>query len=397
MTAFDSDLAAVLERDHGLPGYFFTEGTAFDLERRTVFTNSWICIALSADVATKGDILPICVLGQSLLLVREASELSVMHNVCSHRGAPLLEAGASGRVRIVCPYHSWAYKLNGDLVSTPHVGGAGQHTCDTIQGKQLGLRRVRSAEWAGHIFINLSGTASTFDEWIRPVAERLTLIDWGTLRRDPHFALSLQVAANWKIIVENFVESYHLPWIHKKLESVNPMAKHFQILGGHSYLGQGGFAYEGEKATSSNLPRLPALADGSRYEALAIFPNLILAPLADMTFSIIMLPESATRTLERIEFFFVGDQALDQRFATDREKSVRFITDVNAEDVAIVEAVQRGRHSSAFTGGYFSEAQEATSLQFQKIVACHILSAGRCRPEELAPLPVKDIEHSVGG
>jgi choline monooxygenase len=394
MNAIDADLAALLERNQGLPGGFFTESAVFERERQTIFTNTWVCVALSADVPTKGDVVPVNVLGQSLLLVRDGNELSVLHNVCSHRGSPLLEKPTSGRVRIVCPYHSWAYKLNGDLVSTPHVGGAGQHTCDAIQGKQLGLRRVRSAEWAGHIFINLSGSAPSFDEWIRPVAERFAPIDWSTLRRDSSFALTLKVVANWKIIVENFVESYHLPWVHKKLESVNPMAKHFQILGGHSYLGQGGFAYEGEKATSSSLPRMPSLADGTRYEALAIFPNLILAPLADMTFSIMILPESAERTRERVEFFFVGDPALDETFAVDREKSVRFITDVNAEDVTIVEAVQRGRHSAAFTGGFFSEAQEATSLQFQKIAACHMLAAGRCRPEDLTPLPTHDIEHS---
>ncbi len=393
MTDFNADYTALLERDQGLPGRHFTDPAAFDQERSIVFAHAWVCIGLTADVPLHADMRPLTVLGQPLLLVRDREALRVFHNVCSHRGAPLLEAAAHGRARIVCPYHSWSYKLDGELVSTPHVGGAGRHTCDSIRSGELGLRRVRSAEWAGHVFIDLSGAAPDFEEWIRPVARRFAAIDWSLLRRDPAASLHLEVAANWKIIVENFVESYHLPWVHKELQSVNPMAQHFQILGGHSYLGQGGNAYEGERVTSASLPRMPSLAGGTRYESLAIFPNLILVPLADMSFSIIMLPLAVDRTLERVEFSFVGDAALGEEFAAERRTGAGFIARVNAEDVAIVEAVQRGRHSRAFSGGQFAQAQEATSLQFQKILACHMLAAGKAPPESVAPLPVEDIGH----
>jgi choline monooxygenase len=228
---------------------------------------------------------------------------------------------------------------------------------------------------------------------IRPVAARFANVEWAALRRDPTFSLMLDVAANWKVIVENFVESYHLPWIHKELNAVNTMDTHYQILGGHSYLGQGGNAYQGDRITSQSLPRLQSLRDGTRYESLAIFPNLILVPLADMTFSIILFPEAAGRTRERLEFFFVTEEALQEQSTVERKKNADFITNVNTEDVKIVEAVQRGRHSIAFTGGQFAEAQEETSLQFQKIVASHVLAAGARRPTELVTLPVRDIEH----
>jgi choline monooxygenase len=387
-----ADFVALLERGQGLPGRHFTDDAAFELERQTIFTHGWICIGLSADTPTKGDITPVSVLGHSLLQVRDET-LRVFHNVCSHRGALLVETPVRGRARIACPYHSWTYKLDGELVSTPHVGGAHRHTCETIHPEGLHLRSVRSAEWAGHVFINLSGTAPAFDEWIRPVAARFASVEWGVLRRDPASSLTLTVAANWKVIVENFVESYHLPWVHQELNSVNSMESHYQILGGHSYLGQGGDAYEGDRITSASLPRLTSFSDGSRYESLAIFPNLILVPLADMTFSIILHPEAAERTRERLEFFFVTDEALQERFTAERKKNVEFITNVNAEDVKIIEVVQRGRHSIAFTGGQFAEAQEATSLQFQKIVASHVLAGGLRPAAELATLPVRDIKH----
>jgi choline monooxygenase len=253
---------------------------------------------------------------------------------------------------------------------------------------------VRTAEWAGHIFVNFSGTAPAFTDWIRPVAERFINIEWADLRRDAACALNLEVAANWKIIVENFVESYHLPWVHRALNAVNPMRQHYQILGGHSYLGQGGTAYQAERISGAVLPRLKGILDYSRYEALAVLPNLILGPLPDMAFSIVILPEAAERTRERVEFFFGGDEALLERFASARRSGANFVASVNTEDVKIVEAVQRGRHSPAFNGGQFSQTQEATSLQFQKIVAAQIW-AGKVkkRPEDIVTLAVRDIRH----
>jgi choline monooxygenase len=390
------DFAALLERDRGLSGRYFTDPGIFALERQAVFEDSWMCIGLSADVPHRGDLFPVTVLGQPLVMVREGETLRVMHNVCSHRGALLVDAPGRCGPRIVCPYHSWSYRLDGELVSTPHVGGADRHTCEGIEPTQLGLKTVRSHEWAGHVFVNLSGAAPTFADWIRPVAERFGRIEWANLRRDPALGRQLDVAANWKIIVENFVESYHVPWIHRDLNSVNPMSLHYQILGGHSYLGQGGTGYEGNRVSGTSLPLMKGLSDYSRYEALAVFPNLILSPLPDVTFSIILLPDAPGRTRERVEFFYVGEEALLDKHAEARHTGSQFIVNVNAEDVKIVESVQRGRHSRAFVGGQFAPAQETTSLQFQKMVVARMRGAGKQSPEQVVQLPTRDITHPVG-
>jgi choline monooxygenase len=393
MQPTNEDYAALLERDQGLPGLHFTDEAVFQLERRAILEKSWFCIGLSADVPAKGDLSPVTVFGEPLLMVRDGATLRVFHNVCSHRGSLLVEAPVHGGPRIVCPYHSWVYKLDGTLAATPHVGGPGRHVCPSIDPRRLALRAVPVAEWAGHVFINLSGTAPPFEQWIRPVAERFGAIPWDDLRRDPALARSLDVAANWKIICENFVESYHLPPVHAALNAANPMEQHYQILGGHSYLGQGGTGYQPDQIAGAGLPRMTTFADASMYEALVIFPNLILAPLPDMTFSIVMLPDSAQRTRERLEFLFVGEEALQDRYRALREKGAEFVTNVNAEDVGIVETVQRGRWSSAFTGGQFAPAQEATSLQFQKTVAARILATDPNRPEEVVSLATRDILH----
>jgi choline monooxygenase len=394
MSMMNEDFLALIERDQGLPGRNFTDPEIWGLERQLVFEKSWMCIGLSADAPRKGDLFPVAPFGTPLIMVRDTAELRVFHNVCSHRGSMLIEAPRHTGLRIVCPYHSWAYRLDGALVSTPHVGGADRHECLGLDPARLGLRVVRSCEWGGHVFVNLSGTAPPFEEWIRPVAERFRQVDWTELRRDPGLARQLDVAANWKIIVENFVESYHVPWVHKALNAVNPMSTHYQILGGHSYLGQGGTDYQGDRVSGTSLPLMKGLSGYARYEALAVFPNLILSPLPDVTFSIIILPESAERTRERLEFFYVGDEALREDHRAARGAGAEFVASVNAEDVRIVESVQRGRRSPAFTGGQFAPAQEATSLQFQKMIAARILSAGDA-PERIVDLPTRDITHSA--
>jgi choline monooxygenase len=173
------------------------------------------------------------------------------------------------------------------------------------------------------------------------------------------------------------------------------MSSHYQILGGHAYLGQGGTGYEGDRVSGTSLPLMRGMENYSRYEALAIFPNLILSPLPDVTFAILLLPDSAGHTRERVEFFYVGEAALLDTHEAARRAGAEFIASVNTEDVRIVESVQRGRSSPAFTGGQFAPAQEATSLQFQKMVAARLLSGGKGRFEEIVPLPTRDISHPI--
>jgi choline monooxygenase len=226
------------------------------------------------------------------------------------------------------------------------------------------------------------------------VKERFAHVNWPQLRNDRNETRTLEVAANWKIIAENFVESYHVPWVHPTLNKVNPMSRHYQILGGHSYLGQGGTDYQGDPA--AQRPLMSGWTDRSRYEALYIFPNLILGPLPDMMFSIMIEPVSAARSRERVGFFFAGDEAMEERFAESRQVGAKFVVEVNSEDVSIVESVQRGRRSPAFVGGQFARPQEETSLQLQKIVAAHLLGVQQGkRADEMISLPVRDIYHPV--
>jgi len=381
----------------GLPGPAFTNEGLFQEEARRVFHRSWCCIGLRQDVAELNQLSPIEFLGQPLLLVHNQNGIEVFHNVCSHRGAVLVSRAraAARNLPIVCPYHSWTYALDGTLLRTPHAGGAGVHDDVAIDRSTCGLKKVRSALWNGLIFVNLSGDAVPFEQFIAPLAQRTDFLNGGRLCHDAAFSRSAAPKANWKILIENFVESYHLPPVHRDLQRVNPMAWHYQILGGASYVGQGGDGRDWQKTGGEH--DLPARPPGrfhqvSEYEVFWLYPNLIFQPVGNMCFVIILFPQTVSLTHERIEFFFYAEDALDDKYAAERQRQVDFIVQVNTEDVGICERVHAGRRSDGFTGGIFCLRQEKSSLRVQQIVASHML----CDSGSIAPsieFSFEDIHH----
>ncbi len=394
------DLSAMyrcsLDQDSGLPGEVYTSEAVFAEEIRRLFHASWLCVGIDRDVPEAGDLFPVGFAGTPLLLVRDAEhKVRVFHNACAHRGALLATGPRSCRGSIVCPYHHWAYGLDGALRRTPHAGGAGKHHLPESTEPRPRLTEVRSAVWNGLVFVNLSGSAVPFEDFIAPVDQRIGPLQQTRMTWDSSLAAEMTFEANWKLVVENFVESYHVPAVHPELERVNPMRAHYQILGGHSYLGQGGHDYVAtEQQDLAGLP-LRENADPGKYEVFYIYPNLIFGPVPNFGFVIIANPCSAEVTQERLEFFFYGESAMTAENEPLRRSNADFLKRVNCEDIEICKSVQAGRHSLAFNGGVFALPQEKTSLQFLKMVAANMLRDERQMPDEIISLPTEDIHHET--
>lgn len=395
MSTIEDYYRPTLEESKGLPAETYLLDGVFDTETKQIFHKSWLCIGTAEDVANRGDIKPLMYAGIPLLIVRDRqSILRVFHNVCPHRGAQLADKPRNCRGNIVCPYHGWAFDLEGKSKRTPHVGGAGIHRYEGIDVDKIGLSEVPSALWYGLLFVNISGDAPAFEEFIAPVQERIGSLDPDTLCYDKDLSTTMSFNANWKLVVENFVESYHVPGVHPELERVNPMSNHYQILGGHSYIGQGGTAYSAaEEDEFAGLPERQDLTDSACYEAFYIYPNLIFGPVANFAFVIIADPQSPNVTNERIEFIFYGDESMSGEYDELRKANADFLALVNSQDIAICEKAQLGRKSPAYTGGIFALPQEATSLHFLKLVAANMLQTETRTAQDLIDLPVENIYH----
>lgn len=383
----DSQIVHLTAVSHGLTGLsgdFFTTDAIFADERATLFHGGWMCIGMRDDAARPGSIYPVKMAGVDLVMVRDrAGVLRVFHNHCSHRGAILADQPRQNCATLVCPYHAWSYNLSGTLRKTPHVGGIGIDVAPGIDPSELGLREVPIGEFCGMIFANVSGTAEPFDAFIAPMAERLAGYDFSLLHSAGEAATTVE--ANWKIVVENFVESYHLPWVHPSMNRYNPMEDHYQILGGSTYIGQGLLGLKFEDEAANVLPRFPNLMPEqlTTGESHFLFPNVLFGVMIELMYAVILCPEGPGRTRERVVVMVNGaEAATDTALAGARATMLERIVSVNAEDIGIVESVHRGRSSPAFVGGRFSPVHEQTSRQLQQAYALRMLNGGNAAPAD---------------
>lgn len=388
---------SVLECSSGLPGCCFTSEKTFKSEFRHLLAANWACVGLAQDVEEIGDVHPITFAGQPLLLTKaKDGVIRTFHNICRHRGTVLCDRARKNKKQITCPYHAWSYALDGTLLRTPHVGGLKRHNCESLDVQNLNLVEVPTETWGPFVFVNFRGNAGSLAERMRSIEERLSFVDFSLLRTGSDYSFTFDIHTNWKLAVENFVESYHVPMIHPELQRVNPMGQHYQILGGDAYVGQGGRSDGVADQIDPPLPIFPESANVKNYEALYVFPNLMITCLPNLLKAIIINPMAPSHTQERLAVFFVGDDAMDSRLDESRHTVMQdWSINVNVQDIGIIEQMQKGRSSLAFDGGRFAPKQEATSLHFQKLVAKRMLEVlePTYRPPE--ELPVVNIYHDA--
>jgi choline monooxygenase len=364
----------------GLPNDAYTSGEYFHYERDEVLGRTWAGLAFTDTVPQTPCVQPLEFMGLPLLITRDrGGGLRVFHNVCSHRGMKLVAEPSAVPGLITCRYHCWSYALNGDLKATPHVGGIDTHSCAGFSAAQHGLKAVRSAEFLGMIFINLSGDAPDFEHYIAPLRERVTRLigtrGWSQLRpgvTDSH--LTLDVRCNWKLAVENYCEAYHLPWVHPSLNAYSKLEDHFCFLDEKDFAGQGSLAYRLSEVAGTHLPKLEEWSAQRTQvaEYPALYPNVLLGFHADHAFAVILTPLCAGITREEVRIFYADEGASADTYAACRAAIHASWRVVFGEDVFAVEGMQQGRASPGYQGGVFSPVMDEPTHHFHRWVAAKL-------------------------
>jgi choline monooxygenase len=353
----------------GLPREAYTDPGFLQLEREHVFDASWVFVGAAESIPDPGDAMPLDLVGRPVLVVRQRDGgIKAFHNVCRHRGVVLVEAAQQRRPTLVCPYHAWAYGLDGTLLKTPHFSGDGDHRTGSIERDCLDLKAIRCETWNGLIFVNLSGRAPPLAEHMAPVARRYPEHNFSRMRLGR--VMEFELAANWKLAIENFIEGYHLPWTHPFLNSVSSMANHYSVVE-EPITGQGSNLYERDKAGHGALPMFPGLGEywQIRAEYPSLMPNLLLGVHADHVNIWGLYPVGVDRVLERVHFFYAGDEAMTEALAPAREVVESNLHSINMEDVGVVEAMHRGRSSPGYVDARFSPFHEACVHSFERRIA----------------------------
>ena len=364
----------------GLPNEHYIDPIVFEEEKRSVLFANWSGIGFAKDVPEVGDAKPIDFMGMPLLIVRDRDgSVGVFQNTCRHRGMILVDAPKKISGAIRCPYHSWCYALNGELRATPHVGGPGQNTHSDIRNSELGLFRVRSFVWRDVIFVNVDGNAAPFEDAHAALIERWRDFDQPIYHGGRTSSLTIEVKTNWKLAVENYCESYHLPWVHPGLNSYSRLEDHYNIEERGAFSGQGTLVYKqltNEKGqTFVDFEGLsPQWDEGAEY--IAVYPNVLIGVQRDHSHAIILQPVDCTNTVEHIELYYAKPPEDTPGQADMRAENANLWKGVFEEDVFVVEGMQRGRHGVMFDGGRFSPEMDSPTHNFHHWVASQI-TAGR--------------------
>ncbi|MEP4248976.1 aromatic ring-hydroxylating oxygenase subunit alpha [Tateyamaria sp.] len=367
-----TDLSAVrqpINTARGLPNGHYIDPKVFEEERAALLMSGWPGLATTADVPEPGDAVPLTFLGMPLLLVRDnTGTVRVFHNICRHRGMILVDAPRKIEGAIRCPYHSWCYSTQGRLVSTPHVGGPGQNTAEGIDRNVLGLIEVRSHIWFNTVWINLSGDAPAFEVVNAELLTRWAEFDKPFYHGGADSAFTLEVNCNWKLAIENYCESYHLPWVHPGLNSYSRLEDHYHIEESGRFSGQGTLVYrqlaDKDGLTFPDFEGLSAKWDKAA-EYVSAFPNVLLGVHRDHAFAIILTPVTTEKTVEHVHLFY----AQPDTDADLRAQNTALWKSVFEEDIFVVEGMQRGRHAPMFDGGRFSPAMDGPTHLFHDWVA----------------------------
>lgn len=372
MTSPLTDLSAVrkpVEHAQGLPNAHYTDARVFEEERQALLFGQWAGLAVAAEVPEVGDAKPVDFLGMPLVIVRgRDGHVRVFQNICRHRGMILVETPRKIEGAIRCAYHSWCYSTDGRLVSTPHVGGPGQNTHAAIKREDLGLIEVRSHVWRDVIWINVSGDAPAFEEAMGDAMARWAEFEKPLVHTGPDSSFTLTVDSNWKLAVENYCESYHLPWVHPGLNSYSRLEDHYHIEQPGRFSGQGTLVYRQLRGETDNVfPDFHGLSEkwDTAAEYLSVYPNVLLGVHRDHAFAIILMPQGPERTEEHIHLYYATE-------TTDpdmRAKNSTLWKLVFEEDIFVVQGMQRGRHAAGFDGGRFSPVMDSPTHCFHDWVA----------------------------
>jgi choline monooxygenase len=377
---------------HTLNPEAYRSNDYYQVEKEKVFGSSWVAVGYTSQVKEPGDVFLTHVGDQSIFVVRDAAKkLRAFYNVCRHRGSRLVEKDGKCQV-IRCPYHAWGYSLEGQLLGTPYFKGLDvpekeQRYFDTSEVKEFskadyGLLPVQVDTWGSFIFANLDLAAAPLADWLGDLPTRYAgypLSELECVGRK-----KFEVSANWKLIAENFMEYYHLPWVHPELTTVSGVTEHHRQQGPGMYTGMdtSPLTRNPDSPLSLELPTMPGLNEIQANSAywIFIFPNLALFLLPNHCFTLVIRPDGIGRSLESADLLVHPNVYRAEGTQDKLDAIFAYWQMVNRQDIAAVERVYEGLKSKAYPGGRMCFHFEEPIHRFQNMVIDKLTGKYRIPP-----------------
>jgi Rieske 2Fe-2S family protein len=357
--------------EKSLPSYYYTAPEIFEREKNLIFAQEWFCAGREEELPAPGNYNVLEVAGESILVVRTANgELKAHYNVCRHRGAQLcatpkdsewnvnLAGGVMPSGSIRCPYHQWTYNLEGQLIGAPFLKEA-----EGFWKEDFSLYPVGVDTWGGFFFLNLNPKDAAAERrnvlaQLGPAIQRVARYPLAELRTG--HSITYDVAANWKILMENYNECYHCGGIHPELCEIVP---DFKQAGGANLRWDDGIphregAFTFTKTGTTNRAPFPGLSEEEkvRHKGELCFPNLMISLAADHVVAFLLWPLAPDRARVVCSFLFHPDEISKPAFSP--MDAAEFWDLVNRQDWAICERVQKGVSSRVHKFGYYAPMED---------------------------------------
>lgn len=330
-----------------LPAAAYVEPDMHAVELRQIFAHSWQPVARASQLQQPGDQVVADVAGKPVLVVRgNDGELRGFFNVCKHRAGPLALANGNSR-QLQCKYHGWTYTLEGQLRAAHEMQDAQDFDMSCIH-----LDPVNVAIWEGLVFVAVNTPVTTLDSLLQGIREQIRPIELS--RMQYHSQVIYDVACNWKVYVDNYLEGYHLPHVHPGLNRLLNYRAYETILSDW-------YSYQHSPLDGTQGPY-----QSGEAHYYFIYPNIMLNILPDRLQTNLVLPVSARQCRVIFDFYYTETEsgAAQKMIAED----LRFSDEVQQEDIGICERVQIGLESGAYQAGRLSPKRESGVHHFQELV-----------------------------
>lgn len=330
-----------------LPAAFYVESGMAALDRRAIFDRGWQLVAHVSQLCDAGDHVVANLAGLPVLAVRGADGvIRVMHNVCRHRAGPIAYCDGKGARSLSCRYHGWTYGLDGQLCAAPEMRGAQDFNLADIHLPQLAVRI-----WQGLVFAAVGAAhAPAFDDLVTGIDARLGT-GRGLAHYGGHHRVAYEIACNWKVYVDNYLEGYHVPHVHPGLNKLLDYR-----------------SYRTELAQWHSLQWSPLESDAALYgngDALYywLWPNSMLNILPGRLQTNTVVPLGVERCRVVFDSYYEEGDSVQHRDA-----DLAFSDEVQHEDIGICEAVQRGLASGSYLPGRLNPLRETGVHHFHELL-----------------------------
>ena len=334
-------------RDKTIPSSWYSDEKILKIEKENIFSKSWHLLGSIDQIPNKGDYSIKTINEQPIVIIKDKiGKINVFYNVCQHRGCVLLEKDGNSK-QIKCGYHGWVYELTGELKA---ARGFDKEDLDL---EQLNLKSIEHYIWMNQIFVKLQSDCNNLPKTLKEIENIISPIKFDNYLF--HLRKSYEIKCNWKVYMDNYLEGFHIPLVHPKLNSVIDYKSYSTEIFDN-------FSLQWCHINAESSP-YKKTDDASKAYYFTLFPNILFNIAPGRLQTNIIEPIDASSCNVYFDYYFETEEDLESI-----QEDISFSEEVQNEDINICERIQIGLESDGFDHGVFSKKYETGVSHFQSYI-----------------------------